>query len=172
MQHVPLPHFKTNSELCTPTSRALHLSAAQVLLRPRPDRQWYCTHPVRRGVRVGEMRLHRHEALPHRTSFLSSQCHTAATTHCVAPQPHCTEYTCLPIVHLALPFSQVTWIAASRLYLGLHTPVDILAGALAGLAVLVCFISVEGGWAGGWVGVHHLCRKLAVAGCESGARGP
>ncbi|PRW39349.1 lipid phosphate phosphatase delta [Chlorella sorokiniana] len=41
-------------------------------------------------------------------------------------------------------FLWVTWIAASRLYLGLHTPVDILAGALAGLAVLVCFISVEG----------------------------
>lgn len=40
---------------------------------------------------------------------------------------------------------QVVWIAASRIYLGLHTPVDILAGALAGLAVLVCFISVEGG---------------------------
>lgn len=39
---------------------------------------------------------------------------------------------------------QVTWIAASRLYLGLHTPVDILAGAVAGLAVLVCFIAVEG----------------------------
>lgn len=40
---------------------------------------------------------------------------------------------------------QVVWIAASRIYLGLHTPVDILAGALAGLAVLVCFIAVEGG---------------------------
>ncbi|KAL4440217.1 hypothetical protein ABPG75_003218 [Micractinium tetrahymenae] len=38
----------------------------------------------------------------------------------------------------------VVWIAASRLYLGLHTPVDILAGAVAGLAVLVCFIAVEG----------------------------
>lgn len=37
------------------------------------------------------------------------------------------------------------WIAASRLYLGLHTPVDILAGAVAGLAVLVCFIFMEGG---------------------------
>ena len=43
-----------------------------------------------------------------------------------------------------LPSWQVVWIAASRLYLGLHTPVDILAGALAGLAVLVCFIAVEG----------------------------
>ncbi|PSC73444.1 lipid phosphate phosphatase delta [Micractinium conductrix] len=38
----------------------------------------------------------------------------------------------------------VVWIAASRLYLGLHTPIDILAGAVAGLAVLVCFISIEG----------------------------
>lgn len=39
---------------------------------------------------------------------------------------------------------QVMWIAASRLYLGLHTPIDILAGAVAGLAVLVCFIAIEG----------------------------
>ena len=39
---------------------------------------------------------------------------------------------------------QVVWIAASRLYLGLHTAVDILAGAVAGLACLVCFIAVEG----------------------------
>ncbi|EFN52812.1 hypothetical protein CHLNCDRAFT_138478 [Chlorella variabilis] len=38
----------------------------------------------------------------------------------------------------------VMWIAASRLYLGLHTPIDILAGAVAGLAVLVCFIAIEG----------------------------
>lgn len=52
--------------------------------------------------------------------------HTSPPTH---PHPH-----------------QVVWIAASRLYLGLHTPIDILAGALAGLATLVCFIGVEGGW--------------------------
>lgn len=38
----------------------------------------------------------------------------------------------------------VVWIAASRIYLGFHTPVDILAGAVAGLAVLVCYIAIEG----------------------------
>jgi membrane-associated phospholipid phosphatase len=37
----------------------------------------------------------------------------------------------------------VLWIAVSRVYLGLHTPIDILAGAVAGLAVLTAFISVE-----------------------------
>lgn len=38
----------------------------------------------------------------------------------------------------------VVWIAASRVYLGLHTPIDLLSGAVAGMAVLVCFIMVEG----------------------------
>lgn len=37
----------------------------------------------------------------------------------------------------------VVWIAASRVYLGLHTPIDLLSGAVAGMAVLVCFIMVE-----------------------------
>jgi hypothetical protein len=40
------------------------------------------------------------------------------------------------------------WIAASRLYLGLHTPIDILAGAVAGLTVVTCFIGLEGGGRG------------------------
>ena len=59
--------------------------------------------------------------------------------------------------------AQVVWIAASRLYLGLHTPVDILAGAVAGLAVLVCFIAVEGGEAhpagGGRAGTACMPRS-------------
>ena len=38
----------------------------------------------------------------------------------------------------------VIWIAASRIYLGLHTPVDIGAGAIAGLTVVTTFISLEG----------------------------
>ncbi|KDD74787.1 hypothetical protein H632_c1074p0, partial [Helicosporidium sp. ATCC 50920] len=37
----------------------------------------------------------------------------------------------------------VLWIAVSRLYLGLHTPVDILAGALAGLTVVNSFAALE-----------------------------
>lgn len=37
----------------------------------------------------------------------------------------------------------VLWIAASRIYLGLHTPIDILAGAVAGLTVVTTFISLE-----------------------------
>lgn len=37
----------------------------------------------------------------------------------------------------------VCWIAISRLYLGLHTPIDILAGAVAGLTVLTAFISLQ-----------------------------
>lgn len=36
------------------------------------------------------------------------------------------------------------WIAASRLYLGLHSPIDILTGAIAGLTIVGCFIHVEG----------------------------
>lgn len=40
-------------------------------------------------------------------------------------------------------FLWVVWIAISRLYLGLHTPIDILAGAIAGLTVLTAFISVQ-----------------------------
>ncbi|KFM24438.1 Dihydrosphingosine 1-phosphate phosphatase YSR3 [Auxenochlorella protothecoides] len=35
------------------------------------------------------------------------------------------------------------WIAASRLYLGLHSPIDILTGAIAGLTIVGCFIHVE-----------------------------
>lgn len=46
-----------------------------------------------------------------------------------------------------LTYSSVTlwvvWIALSRIYLGLHTPIDILAGAVAGLTVLTAFISCE-----------------------------
>jgi len=37
----------------------------------------------------------------------------------------------------------VFWIALSRVYLGLHTPIDILAGAVAGLTVLTAFISLQ-----------------------------
>lgn len=37
----------------------------------------------------------------------------------------------------------VSWIAISRIYLGLHTPIDILAGAVAGLTVLTAFISLR-----------------------------
>lgn len=37
----------------------------------------------------------------------------------------------------------VFWIALSRVYLGLHTPIDILTGAVAGLTVLTAFISIE-----------------------------
>ena len=37
----------------------------------------------------------------------------------------------------------VFWIALSRIYLGLHTPIDILAGAVAGLTVLTAFISLH-----------------------------
>lgn len=37
----------------------------------------------------------------------------------------------------------VLWIAISRIYLGLHTPIDILAGAVAGLTVLTTFISLQ-----------------------------
>ena len=38
----------------------------------------------------------------------------------------------------------VLWIAMSRIYLGLHTPIDIGAGAVAGLTVVTTFISLEG----------------------------
>lgn len=36
------------------------------------------------------------------------------------------------------------WVAASRIYLGLHTPIDIIAGAVAGAAVLSAFLALEG----------------------------
>lgn len=36
-----------------------------------------------------------------------------------------------------------TWIAISRLYLGLHSPIDLLAGLIAGFTVLTTFISIE-----------------------------
>jgi len=42
-----------------------------------------------------------------------------------------------------LVMTWVMWIASSRIYLGLHTPVDILAGAVAGLTVVTTFISLE-----------------------------
>ena len=48
----------------------------------------------------------------------------------------------------------VVWVAASRLYLGLHTPIDLIAGAVAGASVLSCFIAIQGerSWLGvpGW----------------------
>ena len=37
----------------------------------------------------------------------------------------------------------VLWIASSRIYLGLHTPIDIGAGAVAGLTTVTTFISLE-----------------------------
>lgn len=37
----------------------------------------------------------------------------------------------------------VVWIASSRVYLGLHTPIDLLAGAIAGLTVVTTFIGIE-----------------------------
>jgi membrane-associated phospholipid phosphatase len=39
----------------------------------------------------------------------------------------------------------VLWVAATRLYLGLHAPLDVLAGATAGLTVVSCFLGVERG---------------------------
>lgn len=87
-----------------------------------------------------------------------------------------------PPSHLLHPCPrQVLWIAASRVYLGLHTPVDILAGALAGLATLVCFIGVEGAacaclllpacLAGGSMG-EHPAEGMAGAGPASSLRLP
>ncbi|KAK9823486.1 hypothetical protein WJX72_003099 [[Myrmecia] bisecta] len=38
----------------------------------------------------------------------------------------------------------VVWIGISRVYLGLHTPVDIVAGALAGAMVLTAYLSLDG----------------------------
>lgn len=35
------------------------------------------------------------------------------------------------------------WIALSRLYLGLHAPVDIIAGAVAGLTIVGCAVTVD-----------------------------
>lgn len=44
----------------------------------------------------------------------------------------------------------VILVAASRIYLGMHTPIDILAGATAGLSVLICYIAVDD-YLDGWI---------------------
>ena len=38
----------------------------------------------------------------------------------------------------------VAWIGFSRVYMGMHTPVDILGGAIIGLMVLSSYLSVDG----------------------------
>lgn len=38
----------------------------------------------------------------------------------------------------------VAWIGFSRVYMGMHTPVDIGGGALIGLMVLSSYLSVDG----------------------------
>ena len=38
----------------------------------------------------------------------------------------------------------VAWIGLARVYMGLHTPVDIGAGALLGTLVLVFYLAVDG----------------------------
>lgn len=60
----------------------------------------------------------------------------------------------------------VLWIAFSRLYLGLHTPIDILGGAVAGLTVLTAFISLKpliNIWANRemiWIEILLICLVL------------
>ena len=38
----------------------------------------------------------------------------------------------------------VVWIGMARIYMGLHTPVDIFAGFFAGTALLLSFIRLDG----------------------------
>lgn len=40
----------------------------------------------------------------------------------------------------------VAWIGLARVYMGLHTPIDIGAGALLGTLVLVFYLAVDGTW--------------------------
>jgi membrane-associated phospholipid phosphatase len=49
----------------------------------------------------------------------------------------------LPVLLYAMSALWVCWIAASRIYLGMHTPVDIFAGAVAGLTTVTCFIAIQ-----------------------------
>jgi sphingosine-1-phosphate phosphatase 1 len=64
--------------------------------------------------------------------------------HSCAALMLCTPRPCCAAGLYTLVTAWVVFIAASRLYLGLHTPIDILAGAVAGLAVVTCFIGLEG----------------------------
>lgn len=38
----------------------------------------------------------------------------------------------------------VAWIGLARVYMGLHTPIDIAAGALLGVLVLVFYLALDG----------------------------
>ena len=38
----------------------------------------------------------------------------------------------------------VAWVGLARVYMGLHTPIDIGAGALLGILVLVFYLAVDG----------------------------
>ena len=38
----------------------------------------------------------------------------------------------------------VVWIAIARVYMGLHTPIDVIGGAVAGLFVLLSYLAFDG----------------------------
>ena len=54
----------------------------------------------------------------------------------------------------------VAWIGFSRVYMGMHTPVDIGGGALIGLMVLSSYLSVDGEL------MRHLCGKSIAPACS------
>jgi membrane-associated phospholipid phosphatase len=56
----------------------------------------------------------------------------------------------------------VAWIATSRIYLSLHTPIDILAGAVAGLTVVTTFIYMES-LINAWAACHASFVALSSA---------
>ena len=38
----------------------------------------------------------------------------------------------------------VVWIAIARVYMGMHTPIDVIGGAVAGLFVLLSYLAFDG----------------------------
>ena len=51
----------------------------------------------------------------------------------------------------------VVWIAIARVYMGMHTPIDVIGGAVAGLFVLLSYLAFDGGPSRG----THIMSVLA-----------
>lgn len=72
---------------------------------------------------------------------MNSLCLNFYIIHYLRKQNLISDSLCLACYGAA--FLWVVWIAASRIYLGFHTPIDIFTGIVMGLVVLQAFMGVE-----------------------------